>query len=291
VRGLVGAPWLLAAGLLVALAGNALLWPAWAAAWGLLARAAVLAAEGAPLDPLAPLRGAAAAASSPRVVALVLGLLGAGLALGAALRVAFVAGAVPTLAGAAVGDPGTPRFAAGLAHGFPRVLAAWMLAALMRLGAWLFAAALGVAALRITSAAAGQGGSAFLAAAVAGALTLAVLVPLALGAVADAAVARAALVGDGPAAALAAAADRFAARPGTFVLAALAFAATGLAGALSVQAVGSVATGFAGVLHPLLAAGPSLMLSAAGALVAAAVDLAWLGTATALACADDHARA
>jgi hypothetical protein len=289
VGGLARAPWLFAAGLLVALAGSALLWPAWAAGWAILVRAAVLAAQASPLDPLAALAGVAAAASSPRFVALVLALLLAGVALGWTLRVAFVAGAVPALAGASAGDGGTPRFAAGLAYGFPRVLAASVLGLLLRAGAWGFAIAIGIAALRISGAAAGEGGSPWLAAAVAAALTLAVLVPLALGAVADVAIARAALLGDGPGEALAAAADRFAARPGTFVLAALAFAAAGAAGALSIQAMGSLATGFAGGLHPLVAAGPSLMIAAAGALVAAAIDLAWLGTAAALGCAGEDA--
>lgn len=286
LRGLVRAPWLLAVGLLVALAGSALLWPAWATAWALLGRAALLAVEQAPLDPLAPFRGVAVAATSPRLIALVLALLLGGLVIGALLRVAFVAGAVPTLAGASAGEAGTPRFAAGVAYGFPRVLAASLLALLVRLGAWLFAVALALGALRVTGAAAGEGAPAWLAAAVAGALTLAVLVPLALGAIADAAVARAALLGDGPGEALAAAVDRFAARPGTFVLAALGFTIAGAAGGLSLQAMGSMATGFAGGLHPLVSAGPSLMLGVAGALLAAAVDLAWLGTAAALACAE-----
>jgi len=287
VRGVARAPWLVAVGLLVTLVGNALLWPAWSTAWALLGRAALLAAGRAPFDPLAPLRGVASAATSPRFVALVLALLLGGAALGAAIRVAFVAGAVPTLAGAAGGDPGTPRFAAGLAFGFPRVLAASMLALVMRAGAWLFAAGIGLGALRITAAAAEGGGSPLLAGAVTLALALAAFLPLALGAVADAAVTRAALLGDGPAEALAAAADRFAARPGTFVLAALLFAVAGTAGAISIQTVGSLATGFAGVVHPLVAAGPTLMVSAAGALVAAAVELAWLGTAAALACVEE----
>jgi hypothetical protein len=50
-----------------------------------------------------------------------------------------------------------------------------------------------------------------------------------------------------------------------------------------------VATGFAGAAHPLVAAGPSLMVSALAALVAAAVDLAWLGASAALGCAVDPA--
>ena len=72
VGGLVRAPWLVAAGLLVALAGSALLWPAWATAWALLGRAAGLAAESAPLDPLAALAGAAAGATSARFLPLAL---------------------------------------------------------------------------------------------------------------------------------------------------------------------------------------------------------------------------
>jgi hypothetical protein len=290
LRALWRAPWLLAGGLLVGLAGQLLLWPAWATAWALLGRAAVLAVETSPLDPLAPLRGVVAAATAPRFLAIVAGLLVAGVLAGALFRVAFLAGALPTLAGAVAADPAAPRFATGLAYRFPRVLAAAALAFALRLGAWLFALALAVAAARITVAAAGGGGGPLLAAAVAAALTLAVAVPVALGTVADASVARAAVLGDRPAEALAAGADRFAARPGTFVLAGIVLAVAGIAGAVSLQAVGSVATGFmGGRVHPLVALGPTLMVGAAGAVLAAAVDLVRLGTVAALACAREDA--
>ena len=53
-----------------------------------------------------------------------------------------------------------------------------------------------------------------------------------------------------------------------------------------VEAFGGVATGFARGAPALVLVGPNLMLAAAGAAVAAAVDLAWLGTLSALACAD-----
>lgn len=291
LRAVVRAPWLLAVGLVVGLAGQLLLWPAWATAWAVLGRAAVLASETAPLDPLAPLRGVVAAANAPRLVATVAGLLLVGLLAEALLRVAFLAGALPTLAGAAAGAPVAPRFAAGVAFGFPRVLAAAVLAFVLRLGASLFALVLALASAWVTARLAGGGASPLLAAAVAAALTLAVGVPLVLGTVADASVARAAVLGDGPAQALAGAADRFAARPGTFALAALVFAVAGIASAVSLRAAGAVATGFAGdTVHPLVTLGPMLMIGAAGAALAAALDLVRLGTIAALACAEDRAR-
>jgi hypothetical protein len=283
-------PWLLAPGLLVALARRALTWPAIVVAWTLVARGALLAFSQRPLDPSAAIGGALAVLGSPRFLGLVGALWLAGVLLGAALRVVWLAGALPTLGGAAAGPVGAPRFAAGVAFGTPRVLGTALLGFLVDLSASLFAFTLALASLWITVHAAGGRGSAALAAAVAGALTLAVAVPLALAVVAEAAVARAAVLLEGPGAAFAAAARRFLARPGTFVLAAMIFGVVGAVAPAVVEAFGGVATGFARGAPAVVLLGPNLMLAVAGAAIAAAVDLAWLGTLAAMSCAEAPGR-
>ncbi len=278
--------WLLAPGLAVAIARRALTWPALVVAWMLVARGAILALSRSPLDPGAALGGALETATSPRFLALVGGLWLAGLLCGAALRVVWLAGALPTLGAAAAGVGRGPRFAAGVAYGTPRVLGTALLGLVLDAAASLFASTLALASLRITLQAAGGHGSMPLAAGVAAALTLAIAVPIALSAVADAAVARAALRAEGPGAAFAAAARRFLARPGTFVLAAMIFGFVAAIAPATVEAFGGVATGFARGAPALVLVGPNLMLATAGAAVAAVVDLAWLGTLAALACAE-----
>jgi len=287
LRALVREPWLLAVGLLVALVRRAALWPAWVVASVLLIRAALLAASRRPLDFVAPLEGALAALSAPRFVALVAGLALAGLAVGAALRITFIAGALPTLGGAMSGEPGN-RFAAGVAYGFPRVLAASALGLVLEVSGAFFGGTLALAALRVSAHAFERGGSPLLAAAVAIAMTAAIAVPLALSAVADAAVARAAVYGEGPGRAFASSGARFLARPGTFVLAALVFGLAAVLGPGLVSGAGQLATGFASGVNPVVLLGPRLMLAAIAAGVAATVDLVWLGTVTALACGEER---
>jgi hypothetical protein len=225
------------------------------------------------------------AITSPRLVALVAGLWAAGLLVGALLRIAYVAGALPTLGGAMAYAPG-PRFAAGIAFGFPRVLAAATVGLALELSGGLFGATLAGAALWITERVSGSGASPLLAAAVALALTLAIAVPTTLSVVADAAVARAAVCGDGPGESFVEAASRFLARPGTFLLAAMGFGVAAVAAPGLLAGAGSIATGFASLGSPLLLLGPELMLAVAGAAVASAIDLVWLGTVAALVCAD-----
>jgi hypothetical protein len=118
------------------------------------------------------------------------------------------------------------------------------------------------------------------------ALVLAVAVPLALSAVADAAVARAGVMGEGPARAFAAATRRFLARPGTFLLAAMLFAlAAGFAPA-SLEGFGGALTGAFAEAPPALVAAPTLLVGIAAAAVAAAIDLWSLGTVAALSVAE-----
>jgi hypothetical protein len=284
LRGLARAPWLAAAGMAAAFLGRALTLPALAAGWALLAEAAALAARARPYDPWAPLEGARDELGSPAFLLVVGGLLLCGMASRGLLRVAWVSGALPQVAAGMSADA-SPRFAAGAAFGFARVLPSAALGLLADLSGAGFGLGLALAAASVAARASEQGGSAALAAATALAFVLAALVPLALTALADAAVSRAAIRGEGPIAAFGGAARRFLYRPGTFVLAALGFAVAGAIGPASVEAMGSLATGFATGGPPLLLAGPTLMVAVASTLVSAMVDLGWLGTVAALACA------
>ncbi len=283
LRALRREPWLLPVGAVVAAARRAAGWPALAVAAIVVARAALGALAERPLEPGAALDAALSALRAPRLLALVAGLWLAGALLAAALRVAWLAGALPTLGGAMAGAGRAPRFAAGVAFGFPAVLATAALAFVAETAAALFSATLALAALRVAVQAAG--GGAALAAAVALAATAAVAVPVAVGAVTDAAVARAAVLLEAPGRAFAAATRRFLARPGTFVLAALAFAVASAAGPAAVEAAGGIATGFAADAPAVLRAGPHLLVAAAALLAAAALDLLWLAAISALACA------
>jgi hypothetical protein len=288
LRALGREAWLLAAGVAVAALRRALTWPAFTVLWALVARAAVAGAHASPLDPLAGAEGALAAVTSTRVLGLVGGLWLAGAALGAALRVAWLAGAFPVLGAAMAGaEGGTRRFEAGVAYGFPRVLGASVLAVALEAGGALFGLTLALAAALVTVHGAGAASSPLLAGAVALALVLALLVPTALSAAADAGVARAALRGEAAPGAFAAATRRFLARPGTFVLAALGFGLAGALGPGTVEALGDAVTGFAHGAAPVLLLGPGIMLALLAAVVSAVIDLAWLGTIAALACASE----
>lgn len=283
LRALLREAWLAAVGLAVALLRRVLAWPALGVAGLLVVQGAVGAARLAPLAPEAPLLGALLALAQPRAVALVAGLALAGSLLGAALRLAWLAGALPTLAGALGPAPdATPRFADGVAHGLPRLVPLVVLTWLMELAGAGFSLALALGALRVTAAAAGHG-PAWLAAPVALALVLALVVPLALSVVADAALVRAAVRGEGPGAALARATERFLRRPAVFLLGALLFAGAGLAAALALSSLGGVTTGFAPGAAQGLLLGPQLMLAALAATLGAALELWWLASLAALA--------
>jgi hypothetical protein len=286
LRALLGEPWLIAVGTLVAAARRSATWPALAVAWTIVARAALGAFAERPFDPGAPWRAALAALGSPRVIALLAGLWLAGALLAGALRVVWLAGALPTLGGAMSESPRTPRFARGVAFGFPTVLATAILALAAETAAALFSATLALAALRVTVHAAGSGGVA-LAAAVALAGTLAVAVPVSVGAVADVAVARAALRLEGPGRAFAGSVRRFLFRPGTFLLGGLLFGIAVALAPAAIRTAGGLASGFPSDAPLLLTLGPALMVGAAALVTAAALDLLWLATVSALACAGE----
>jgi len=71
-------------------------------------------------------------------------------------------------------------------------------------------------------------------------------------------------------------------RPAAFLLGGLLFAAAGLGAAVALSSLGSLATGFAPRAPAELLLGPQLMLAAAAATLAAAVELWWLASLTAL---------
>jgi hypothetical protein len=279
--------WLAALGLLFSGARRLCLWPALWAAGGLLVRAALAAVAQHPLSLAAPLEAVAAMASSGRFLGLVGGLWLCGVLLAGALRVAWVAGALPVLAAAMAGRPhGAAGFAPGLARGFARVLPAALLGFALELSGLLFAATLGWAVLLVAAAGEGTGGAGGLALAAASALALMLVlaVPLALSTAADGLVVRAAVRREPPARALAGLTRRFLARPGSFLLGAMLFGVASLVIQAAVQAAGGTATGFARAAPALLSLGPQLMLGALAALGAAVVDLVWLGTLAVLTC-------
>jgi hypothetical protein len=204
-----------------------------------------------------------------------------------ALRVAWVAGALPVLGAAMAGQPrGAHGFADGVLDGFLRVLPAAVLGLVLELSGALFALALALAAVALAGRGVGLGAALGHSAAVAAALTLALAVPIALSTAADALVARSATMREPLAETLAGVTARFLSRPGAFLLGALVFGLVGVAAQVSVQVVRAIATGFAHETPALVALGPKLMLGALSALVAGVVDLVWLGTLAVLSCGE-----
>lgn len=278
--------WLVAAGFAVGLVRQLAGWPALAVAGVLLSEGALQAARASPFDAWAPLAGALAVASAPRFVGLVAGLLLAGGLLGGALRLAWLAGAFPTLAADVAGArDGAPRFAAGVAYGLPHVLAAAMLGLVADLAATGFSLAVALAALQVGLAEWG-GATLPVAALAALALSAAVAVPIALSVATDAAVARAAVRGEGPARAFAGAARAFLARPGSFLLLAMTFGFATFLALSSVDALGGAVVSYVGIRTPAAVLGPQLMVGAAAALAVAALELWRAGALAALACGD-----
>jgi hypothetical protein len=275
--------WLAAVGLLVSLARRLLLAPAPLVAGLLLARGAFWGARQAPFTSEGPLAGAAFVATQPRVLGLVAGLWLAGALLAWLLRIAWLAGAMPTLAGALDGAGARrPRFASGLANGLPRLLVTSFLGLLVELAGAGFALTLLLAALGVANRPPAGGLAVALAAVMAVGLTLAVAVPLLLSLLVDTALVRCAVHGEGPAESLAEAASRVLARPAVYLLAALIFAVVAGLVTGTLQGFGGLATGFMFAAPPLVALGPQLMLSVAAALLAAMLELWWLASLAAL---------
>jgi hypothetical protein len=275
--------WLVAAGLLTSLLRRALGLPALLVGLLLLLRGAWQAHQLAPWSGEAPSLGAGFVASQPRVVALVVGLSACAGLLGWLLRVAFLAGALPTLGGAMGAEAGRqPRFAGGMAWGFAHLLPTAALGLALEWTGQLILVGSLFGAWQVTQVAAGSGRVA-LAAAVAGMLVLALLATLLTAAVADTALVRTAVRGDGPVEALVQAAGRVLARPAAYLLASLAFTTLSVVATLVVQSVAGVASGLLANAPGVTTLGPSLMLGALALTVAAALELWWLASLTALA--------
>jgi hypothetical protein len=278
--------WLLPVAALVAFVRSAAMVPALAVGIALPLEAAALAMRLRPYSLTAPFEGALAVASSVRYATIVAALALAGAALSGLLRVLFLSGALPTLGARLAGNQEPRSFAAGIAWGLPRQLGTWILAALAEVAAigYLLAALAGT----LLAAAGSLSTDHPLLLAAFGALALAIGVAglVVVRVLGDAAAARAAILGENPAAAFAGAVRRYLARPGGFTLGGLAFV-------LASVAVGSIlqpATGIVGQLSERLdiavALGPQLMLAVVAALAGAAVELGWLGTVSAMACAE-----
>ncbi len=282
--------WLAPVGLLVAIARIGLALPALAFAWYVVGLAAIRSFGQDP-RPGRVLAGVLQALTAPRTAAVLLGLWASAALLAAAMRAAWLAGALPTLGPTLAGEePAGPLFARGVAYGFPRLAATALLAWLLELLGAAFAGTVVAGSLAIGWRArdlrAGLGVVAGVAAVVATALACAAAVSLLLGILADSALGRAALRGEGPARALGRAALRVARRPGAFVLVGLAVAVSGALAAGTIQGFAGVATGFARGRVGWLLIGPDLVVAVVAALVAAWVELWRLGALAALACAD-----
>ncbi|HSM93118.1 MAG TPA: hypothetical protein VLT47_09535 [Anaeromyxobacteraceae bacterium] len=277
--------WLLPVSALLSVLRTAATAPALAVALVLPVQGAIAGARHRPISLFAPVEGALAVIGSGRYRALVAGLLLAGIALGGLVRVIFLAGALPTLGASLAGADATRRFAPGVVWGLPRQLATWLLAALAELGAAGFLAAGATAAVLV----AGEGvRSPFLAAALGAAvLTVGLGGLVAARVVGDVAAARAAILGEGAARAFSGAARRLLSQPGPFLLGGLAAAFAGAAATSVLGPAEGVLGAVAGHLQGAVLVGPRLILASFATLIAAAVDLAWLGTAAALACAGD----
>jgi hypothetical protein len=274
--------WLVAVGFLTALLRRALGLPATAVALLLLLRGAWRAHQLAPFSGEAPALGAAWVLVQPRVLALVVGLSACAALLGWLLRLAFVAGALPTLAGAMGPTEGRePFFAAGVAWGLPHLLPTAVLGLALEWTGQLFLAGVALAAFKISRVATGSG-QVVLAAVVAAALVLALMVSLLAAAVAEAALVRTAVRGDGPVEAVLQASSRVLARPAAYLLALLAFGVLSVVASAAVQSLGGLATGFSAGAPVLVTLGPALMLSAVAMTLAAALELWWLASLTVL---------
>lgn len=278
--------WLAPVGLVVAIARAALAVPALAFAWYVAGLAAVrsLGEDPRPGSVLAEVVGALTA---PRTAAVLLGLWASAALLGAAMRAAWLAGALPSLGPALAGErQAEPLFARGVAYGFPRLAATAALAWLVELLGAAFAGTVVAGSLAIAWRARDLRAGLAVAAVVAAALASAAAVLLVLGVLADSALGRAALRGEGPARALGQAALRVARRPAAFVLVGLAVALSGALAAGAIQGFAGVATGFARGRVGWLLLGPDLVVAVVAALVATWVELWRLGALAALACAD-----
>jgi hypothetical protein len=279
--------WLVAPALLVAFLRWGLSWPAPLLALGFLRAGAVAGARRGGL--VGALGGAAHAIATPRALALLAGLFLLGVLASAALRVAWLAGALPTLGGQLAGDDAPrARFADGLAFGFAPLLGTALLGLALELTAQVYGLTVALGILGLALHRAGPAMTVLRAVLSAVVLTTAVAAPLLASLTADAALARTAISGDRPARAMLEAARRVALRPAAFLLAGLSLALAALVLLGSAQAMGAAALGLARGAPLIVAVGPRLMTTVLGAALAALFELWRLGTVTALACAEER---
>ena len=290
MRAVAGEAWLAVLGMLVLLGRGLLALPA-SAFWGAVSAMVLAGAVRRGGGPGELVRSLAGVWASPRARSIAVGLWLAGLLLWWALRVAWIAGALPILAARMSGQPTRPAFAEGAAWRFARVLPSAAVALLLDLLAYamVLAAILGAAAVGASSSRAGAPAAfAFVTAA---ALVAVLFLGAALHVLGDAAVARAAMAGDGPGAALGGAVRTLLRRPAALV-----------AGLLAVAVATSVATGSVqlsvGAVPGVLRAGarglflvPEVLLATLGALVAAGAELWLLAVVGALALGGQPRRA
>lgn len=279
--------WLVAPGLLVAFLRFALGWPATLFAVG-MARAGIMARIAAgEVRPGAILAGALEALASPRALAILAGLWGAGVLASAALRVAWLAGVLPTLGEELSRSPEPrPRFAEGVAFGFAPILGTAVLASALELAAQLYSITVFAAALLLAAHPLRPGYVIPAAALGAAALTAAVALPFAASLAADAALARTALAGEHAPRALAEGVRRVLGRPGAFLVAGLGVGTAAFMILGSAQAVEAAALGIAPGAPAVLVVGPRLMATVLVSALSALLELWRLGTVAALACAD-----
>ncbi len=211
---------------------------------------------------------------SPRFHSIAIGLWLAGILLWGAVRVAWVAGAVPLVAWRLAGSRGEePAFAQGAAWRFHRVLPAALVAlALDLLGrSMIVATAVGVFAVGARAqGSASPGAAAFVAAL---ALAASAFLATSLSTVGDVAVARAAIAGEGAGRAVAEGSRAFLARPAAFLVAVLAvWLATGLASGSAQGALGALGS-VARSGPPMLQLLPQALLAVLAALLAAGAEL------------------
>jgi hypothetical protein len=212
--------------------------------------------------------------TSPRARSIAVGLWLAGALLWGALRVAWIAGAMPVLGWRLAGCQGPePRFSSGAAWGFGRLLPVAVASVLLDLlGRVLVVAAfLGAVVVGARIQGTGAGGPAAFVAALA--LAASAFLGASLSALGEVAVARTAVGGEGPGRSLAGAVRSLVDRPAAFVAALLAVSlaatlATGSVQAFLGAAGGPVRGGPAGLLVV-----PELLLATLAALVAAGAEL------------------
>jgi hypothetical protein len=280
--------WLVAPALVVAFLRAALAWPAPLFALA-MARAGVASRLAAGAEaPSALLDGAVLALTAPRTLYTLAGLFLAGVAASGVLRVAFLAGALPTLGERLAGSElPRPRFAEGLAFGFQRLFGTALLGFVLELAAeaCLVGAVLSTVAIALHRP--GGLGAIFPALLAASVLTLGLAMLLVAGVSADAALARTSLLGERPVRALAEGLARVLARPGAFALAAFSLAAAGAVVVGSVKAFEAAALGTAQGAPILLVLGPRVMAMTLGAGLSALLELWRLASIAALACGED----